>query len=136
MKPFVINRNTWHYKLNQRFFNPYDFRMERWEAKHADFCSYWRATIFRVVFASLLASGVIAFLFAIGRAFYFEPFASFITMSVIVGFLAMLVGFALLTEYLKERNYNSKKVDKPESLLAQKYRAHKQKICPMVEFKE
>jgi hypothetical protein len=29
MKPFKINRDSWHYKLNRSFFNEYEHSMER-----------------------------------------------------------------------------------------------------------
>ena len=60
MKPFVINRNSWHYKLNRKFMNEYgwsDYRMEdQWEPRHNDFCSYWRATIFRMIGVAFVAT--------------------------------------------------------------------------------
>ena len=137
MKPFVINRNSWHYKLNKNFMNEDKYIMYKdWEPKHSNFCSYWRATMFRIVgvclatlFATLFASLII---FPIGFAFYFDPITSFTVLGSIVGVIAVLICMVVASEMIKERNRLT--VKKPESLIVQKYRAHKSKICPTIDF--
>jgi hypothetical protein len=135
MKPFVIDRNSWHYKLNRKFMNEYgwsDYRMEdQWEPRHNDFCSYWRATIFRMIAVAFIAVVSIAFIAMIGFVSYTHPWETLrvvgILIGVIVGFIA--IGFLfVLTDKSKE------KLNK--SLFVQKYKAHKSKICPMVEYKQ
>jgi Flp pilus assembly protein TadB len=133
MKPFKINRDSWHYKLNKYFFNESEHWMERsWEPRHSDFCSYWRATVFRLLLAGFMIFSILAFLFFIGGAIYSEPVQSLVVVLVIVSFIAMLVLVAWLTEKMKSRKNSN--YDKPQSLFMQKYRAHKSKICPMVEY--
>jgi hypothetical protein len=133
MKPFKINRNTWHYKLNKHFFNESEHWMERsWEPRHSDFCSYWRATTFRLLLAGFMIFAILAFLFFIGVAVYNEPVQSLIVFSSIVLFLTVLAGYVWLIQKIQSRKKTN--VDKPQSLIMQKYRAHKSKICPMVEY--
>ena len=134
MKPFAINRDSWHYKLNKNFMNEEGYWMERyWEPKHSNFCSYWRATMFRVIgvcFVTLFAG---FFIFLIGSAFYLEPLASLSGLGSGIGVIAILVSMVFASEMIKERKQLADK--KPESLIVQKYRAHKSKICPTVDFK-
>ena len=134
MKPFVINRNSWHYELNKNFFQEYQYSMERnWEPYHSDFCSYWRATIFRVIFAGFFALFAVSFLSVVGAGTYQYPIEALMIFGGIIGGIAFLVLVFFVLEKLKKRKDDN---DKPESLLVQKYRAHKSKICPMVDFKE
>jgi hypothetical protein len=133
MKPFVIDRDTWHYKLNKRFFNNYEPWMEQWEARHADFCSYWRATMFRVLFASLAALVILVLFSAFGVMIYQQPIA-LVVVGVMSGVIGLLVlGVNLLTDVYERSLAKPRK--KSESLLAQKYRAYKGKFCPKIEFK-
>lgn len=136
MKPFKINRNSWHYRLNRHFLNHYSYSMERnWEPNHNNFCSYWRVTMFRLVLAIMLTvvAGSILSLIAVGA--YNNPWKALevvltIVIAGLVVFAALVVAYCI-HEY-KERN--KKTVDDPKSLFVQKYRAYKSKICPMVEY--
>jgi preprotein translocase subunit SecF len=105
-----------------------------WEPRHNNFCAYWRATIFRIIAAFLLTAAVLMILYITGGAIYYHPIDTLIIVGSIIGFFAFLVLSILISEELKSRK--SKREPKPESLLVQRYRAHKSKICPMVEYKE
>ena len=129
MKPFKINRNAWHYKLNQKFMND-DGRIY-WEYKHRDFCSYWRATVGRMLFLSLLTAAAIVLLIGLGNAIYFYPLELLKGVGIVIGIIAAVVGLAIIFEKLKSRKQN-----KPEGLVSQRYRAYKSKVCPMVEYEE
>jgi hypothetical protein len=133
MKPFVINRNTWHYKLNKNFFNVHEHRMDwAWEPRHNNFCSYWRATVFRVIAACFIIAFIAGALYFIGAVIYYYPIDTFIILSTAIGFFAFLILAIFISEKLQ--SVRSKREPKPESLLMQRYRAHKSKICPMVEY--
>lgn len=133
MKAFKINRNSWHYKLNRHFFNEHgitDYRMEEcWEPRHGDFCSYWRATIFRMIVAATLAVLVLFVLTGIGIAAYMHPYETLKVVAGVVGFFGVVFGIIATMVYI-ERSKN--KLD--QNLFVQKYKAHKAKICPMVEY--
>lgn len=130
MKPFVINRNSWHYKLNKHFMNSYSHAMKsQWEPKHGDFCSYWSITIIRIIMAVLFAIAAAGTLYIIGTAFYLYPVQSFKVVALVILCFAIIFTIAAIEAYLTTRK-------KHESLLMQKYRAHKAKICPFVEYKE
>ena len=133
MKPFKINRNSWHYKLNKNFFNNDDYCMEyRWEPKHNNFCSYWRATMFRMLFAAILGGMAIGCLAGLGFVTYYDPMGSAIFLGSLVGVFAFIIVCAAIAIYLEDRKKAN--ADKPDSLFMQKYKAHKSKICPMVEY--
>ena len=135
MKSFVINRNSWHYKLNRKFMNEYgwsDYRMEdQWEPRHNDFCSYWRATIFRMIGVAFVATGSIVFIAMIGSVVYMHPWETLRVVGTIIGVIAALVGFVFLSVLADK---SKEKLN--QNLFVQKYKAHKSKICPMVEYKQ
>lgn len=131
MKPFKINRDSWHYKLNKNFFNDVSMKYT-WEPEHNNFCSYWRATMFRLLFAAALSLIAITMFTILGIGLYLHPIEFLIGFSLVVVMIAIPVGTYLLVEFLKDRN--QAKGDKPDSLFVQKYKAHKSKICPMVEY--
>ena len=131
MKPFKINRNSWHYKLNKNFFNESSMQYD-WEPKHNNFCSYWRATMFRMFFAAVMSLFVITMFTSLGFVIYLRPIQFLIGFLIAVGIIAIPVVTYLLVEFLKDRN--KAKGYKPDSLFMQKYKAHKSKICPMVEY--
>jgi hypothetical protein len=131
MKPFKINRNSWHYKLNKNFFN--DSNMQYgWEPKHNNFCSYWRATMFRVLGAGFLSSIVIGMFTILGVIAYTEPVTFLAVIGSILGLILFICGIAFILHIIESRKKAN--ADKPDSLFMQKYKAHKSKICPMVEY--
>lgn len=131
MKPFKINRNSWHYKLNQNFFNNYQYSMEyNWEPRHNNFCAYWRATMFRVIWAIALTVFAGLFLFVTGNAVYEHPIDFLIIIGSIIGIIAFAVAVTSVGYWLQKRE----KKEVPESLFVQRYKAYKSKVCPMVEY--
>jgi hypothetical protein len=134
MKPFKINRNSWHYKLNQNLLNDHQDHMEYWEDKHNNFCSYWRATMFRLVFASAAAVFILLMLFVIGDVIYQNPLEALISISSAFGLCLALVGIFAFSMYLDDRKRKRKNEDIPDSLFVAKYKSYKSKVCPMVEY--
>jgi hypothetical protein len=134
MKPFKINRNSWHYKLNQNFFNDHQHHMEYWEDKHNNFCSYWRATMFRFVFALAAATFIFAVSVMIGAAIYQDPLKALITVGSVVGIFSAVGGIFAFSMYLDDRKRKRKNEDIPDSLFVAKYKSYKSKVCPMVEY--
>jgi hypothetical protein len=133
LKPFKINRDSWHYKLNKNFFNG-NSMFYTWEPKHNNFCSYWRATMFRMIFATALGLWTIAMVTCLGYIAYLQPIEFLSALGVVVGFFSTVVGVWALLWVIANRN--EQKSDKPDSLFMQKYKAHKSKICPKVEYEE
>lgn len=138
MKPFAINRASWHYKLNRHFFNNYVNWMEQWERKHADFCSYWRATMFRVMWVMLITIVVSTLLGIIGYNLIFNTWATLAGFFSVVALL--LVAFTIaaipfVVVYLAKKT-SGKLADQPPGLFRAKYRAWKAKVCPGVDYNE
>ena len=126
MKPFKINRNSWHYKLNKKFMQ--DTNMQyHWEPAHSDFCSYWRATVLRLICAAVLTAFLTLILGVLAVVIYQEPIVTLSSIGITVGVVAAVVGIFVYSEHRKKK-------EPSQSLIAQKYRAHKEKICPMVEY--
>lgn len=133
MKPFKINRDSWHYKLNKHFFNQDSFWMERvWEPRHNNFCSYWRATVFRLIFATALLT-VIGIAFSmLAYALYAHTGQTLLTIGGAILLLVILIGVPLLLVVGTDRIKQSEAVK--NSIVLQRIRNHKSKICPSVEY--
>ncbi len=104
----------------------------RWEPKHNNFCSYWRATMGRMLVAAILGGVVIGCLVGLGYITYQDPIATVSILVTVAGMGATVVGGVIFLQYLENRKKAN--ADKPDSLFMQKYKAHKSKICPMVEY--
>lgn len=144
MKPFKINRNSWHYRLNKSFLNESEHWMSRgWEPNHSNFCAYWRATMFRIISIIGLTAILVFLLAVLVVACVANPIAFVGTIVSLIFLIAIVVGIGTLLAKLDARKIErSKKEEKKEkepsnpSLFVQWYLAKKAKICPMVEFDE
>ena len=134
MKAFRVNRDAWHYKLNQNFLNDHQYHMEHWEAEHNNFCSYWRVTMFRLVFALAGFAITLLILSMIGVGIYLNPLKALIIVGSAVGLSLALVGIISFSIYLDDRKRKRKNEDIPDSLFVAKYKSYKSKICPSVEY--
>lgn len=136
MKPFTINRNSWHYKLNKRFFNDHKHWMQsRWEPMHNNFCSYWRATAFRMIFATAMITFLGLVVGILGYLVYLDPVNALATVGCIIAVFALMFALAFISHVIENRKRKKLNEEPSQSLFAQKYRANKEKICPMVEYK-
>jgi magnesium-transporting ATPase (P-type) len=144
MKPFIINRSAWHYKLNKNLFGFDNSKVlrEYWEYEHSDFCSYWKSTSWRVLVVSLFFAAIVGALFLGVTTISSYPwetlgFLCFILFVVVVCIVGEIVNDYIFN-FLRHRSNKTKHLKKarPEGLIAQKYRAHKDKICPMIEYRE
>lgn len=135
MKPFTINRNSWHYRLNRDFLNEDGFSersMElNWEPRHRDFCSYWRATVGRVIAFNLAVAALFLLIVGFAHLVVYYPIDLLIAVAVIIGIFAVIVMIALAEEAVKGRKKNQ-----PEGLISQRLRAYKSRVCPIVEYEE
>ena len=138
MKTFKINRNSWHYKLNRKFFNTWGdneyYMQDSWEPKHNNFCAYWRATMFRAIWVIFLAVFAGICLFAMGIAAYQHPWDTLIVVGSVISIIAFLVFGIALSETIEVIKSKREEKAAPESLFVQRYRAYKSKVCPMVEY--
>lgn len=130
MKPFNINRNSWHYRMNTEIFNADN--SARWERTHSNFCAYWRTTVFRLLFISLLlvlAFSVVAVLVVNTIK---DPITTAIGFGIIVLAVGFIIGLVVLSEYFDDIAEQDKE---PKTIIGKRYVAWKTKVCPSVEFK-
>lgn len=140
MKPFKVNRDSWHYKLNKHFLNDGGdneyYMQDYWERKHNNFCAYWRVTMLRLVVAMFGSAIILMLLFGLGQSIYQHPWDTFVVVGSVVGvvlaFGTIIVCGMFLSEYFEKRKYQNKEV--PDSLFVAKYKSYKSKVCPMVEY--
>lgn len=129
MKPFKINRNSWHYKLNKYFFNEDTHYMEkRWELRHTNFCSYWRATMFRVVGTIAVVATVVSAVIGLSLLTYNHP----LEVASIIGTILSIPVIAILGMISSEKIRET--VKSSDSIVIQRYKTYKSKICPGVDY--
>jgi hypothetical protein len=151
IKPFIVDKNSWHYKLNLKMLKSssifaYDSHAELYIKTRDNFCKYWRLTainIFKLILAftflliMLAAVGIV--LFGIGLAFYTDAFVTLAIGGAATAVIAAAFGTAFLIDYSTKRKKNAVRQllnsDNKQGLLVTKYTSWKQKICPTVEFK-
>ena len=135
MKPFSVNRDSWHYKLNKNLFNTYGnnevYMSHQWEPRHNNFCAYWRATVFRLLGAAFITTFAFVALVLLIAAVSANPLPALYTVLGTIGVLGFIVVGAAIMAYFDSRTTSTK----PDSLFVQKIKAHKSKVCPSVEFK-
>jgi membrane protein YdbS with pleckstrin-like domain len=134
MKPFRINRNSWHYKMNRRFSPYYDnpnYMEYNWEPRHSNFCAYWRITAFKLIWLGFMTFGIVGLFYGLATAIYAHPI---VALKVTGAIISVIIGFIVLVFLFAGISKTNEKVAKSNSLFVQKYRAQKSKICPTVEF--
>jgi uncharacterized membrane protein YcjF (UPF0283 family) len=145
MKPFRVNRNAWHYKLNKHFLNERGdnqyYMEDNWERRHNNFCSYWRITMLRLTVALAMAvvGGIVLFL--IGFFVYENPIKALQIIASVIGIIVSLfvvgdiaVGVGELRDRIKRKTEAEEST--PDSLFMTRYKSYKSKICPSVEYDE
>lgn len=105
-----------------------------WEPRHNNFCSYWRATMFRLIFATALLS-VIGFAFSVLAYYlYAHTGQALLTIGGAILFVVCLIGIPFLLVVGVDRIKESEAVK--NSIVLQRIRNHKSKICPSVEYEK
>jgi hypothetical protein len=134
MKPYIINRNSWHYKLASAG--------KYWDVlgEPTDFCSYWRIVMFGLFQYFILGLFILLLVSFIAASFYVNPVPTTIGVVTIFSIIFGVFGFHKLFVFLKENkrqhDYDVSFNRKQEGLLSMKYRSWKEKICPKVEYNE
>lgn len=153
MKPFVINRNSWHYKLNivmcktnERLSR--DYYAEKYVMSKDNLCSYWQMTLwsmFKFAVAAAFVIGVAGFLlfvlYNVGYVFWFHTAQAFVGTAVMACVVGVIVGLVVGNTRLEKRK--QRKLDNilyhgetETSLTKAKYSSWKSGICVPVEFTE
>lgn len=136
MKPFTINKNSWHYRLANEYGG-----LERWED---DFCSYSRRVGLGLC-AALLLSAVCSLLLypLVDLAIwaYFRMFVDPVDMSTAAEIFCIIAAVLLLAlaigvfGSLREMYVESRpRVKKEPSFLTLAYRKFKDKTCVRVNY--
>jgi len=136
MKPYVINKNSWHYKMISKD-QHWDGFMSHQAPK--DFCSYWRMVVGKLLmYAFFIAVGTFFVVF-LGYNIYLDPIpvlaGLFTAIFIVLSAFSLVISWEKLKERKRKHDYDVEFEDKQESLLKMKYRAFKEKTCPMVEYK-
>ena len=90
--------------------------------------------MFRMIFATAISLWTIAVVALFGHIAYTQPIEFLMAIGVVIGLSSAAIGIVTAVHFFSNRN--ERKIDKPDSLFMQKYKAHKSKICPKVEYEE
>lgn len=153
MKPFSVNKSSWHYHMNVSMAKTNDRLSrddyaEKYVMSKDNLCSYWQMTLwsmFKLAVAAAFVIGVAGFLlfviYKIGYAFLFHTAHAMVGTALITGAIGLAAGFAFAGTWLKTRR--QRKLDNilyhgetETSLSKAKYSSWKSGICVPVEFKE
>ena len=141
----IINKSSWHYETLTEDF----FFVEGWNPSRS-LCLYFWQVMFRLgmgVGICMMATSPLVFLMVEASGYLPETFGVVVALWGLMGcvililcgiafILLFLAGVMYLLKKLKSR-YFPKKDDTPtESLIVSYIKAKKNKICPMLEFKE
>lgn len=152
MKPFSVNKNSWHYRLNVSMaktndrLNRDDY-VEKYVMSKDNLCSYWQMTLwsmFKFAVAAAFVIGVTGFLlfvaYNIGYAFVFHTTEAMIGTAIITVTIGIIFGLAFGGNWLNSRK--QRKLDAilyygetETSLSKAKYTSWKSGVCVPVEFK-
>jgi hypothetical protein len=121
MKTFIINKDSWHYRMVSK--------NRKWDVLEydgpKDFCSYWSFVMAEILGYAFITFCIVLVLVFSGIALYHNPVFTTVALG---GWLSVFFGtFGLLT-FLQNRS-------KRESLIGMKYRSWKEKVCAVVEYK-
>lgn len=124
-----INKNSWHYKVWASTFDTYNPAPES-----TDLCRYchrifWRLALYMTLIAMTIFSvGMLAY-----GIFYKGLYQN--TMATLI--LTAIIGVVVGSLYLYNRWLNGNKyATEPKTLIGKYAHASKQKVCPLVQFKE
>lgn len=142
-KEFVVNRNSWHYKVNMFTVssdNRYSF--DYWLSRNATFCSYFWRTTWSILWVAVILSIFLAAFGLVSWVIFTNPVA---IGKAILGALAVFVGSILLFLLIAAitstpgwiKNYVGRKTyGKEPGFFGMKYHSFKNKYCPKLVFKE
>lgn len=153
MDKFVVNKDSWHYRMNVRRLrdsgNYFQEELDNIMEYNSNFCAYWRMTLMNVlgiVFMISLAIGIVALiLVGVYKLFvFFTSAASAEILGVVIFisiFAAIIIGSFFAGKYFDKRKKKLREIahgeyEEPQkSIFVAKYMSWKQKICPKVEYK-
>lgn len=141
MNNFVVNKNSFHYKLN--FFmkttvGNVDKRLFEYRLP-SDFCSYWRMTFFSAFWLIFLILGIVLLSTALVTQVVTNPITSLIVVSSVLLPIGFIFSLVYVYNYFKtiaeNRREHREKNNIPDGIVATKYKSWKQRYCPRVEYK-
>jgi hypothetical protein len=153
MKPFVVNKNSWHYKMNIEMVQTNDRlklsdNAEKFVQSKDNFCSYWRMTLwsmFKIAIVAVIVLIGVAFVLSLiclyGFALIFNTKEVLLLTGGGILAIAAFFGLILLGVWLDSRkraklNRILHDGETETSLARAKYSSWKNGVCLPVEFKE
>lgn len=151
VKTFIVNKDSWHYRLNVKMLREsevflWDDHVEVYIQTMDNFCKYWRLTAVNLIkvafmFAIVLAvvAVVLAVVIGVVVAAVTHPFETGVFTGLVLTVLAIIFGLYLLSDSSEKRKQEAVKAalrnKSNDGLVKTKYKSWKHKICPSVEFK-
>lgn len=152
MKPFIVNKNSWHYRLNlnsikqDKLFYHNEYTVKYVERRN-DLCSYWKMTLYNIIgkilyfsFLSLVLLSILYFTYGICTSFLVDP----MMVSIIIISLALVIFIIIfilntIESYSIARQQEISNITNnitTDHLMKARYQAWKNKTCIKVEFEK
>lgn len=152
MKPFIVNCDSWHYRLNVKMCKTNERLIDddnavKYVMSKDNLCTYWWMTTWSVIkvlitaFFALSLTYIVGYIiYLYGHAWVFYTFETFATTASVIFCFAIIIGLIMFFAWLDNRK--KRKLDSilyhgetETSLSKAKYSSWKNGICLPVEFK-
>jgi hypothetical protein len=153
MKPFAVNKNSWHYKMNVEMCKTNDtLKTSDYAVKYVqskdNLCSYWQLTLWSlfkvlvvITFVIAVVGALLWVLYMIGYGFLYHTPQALASTGALVIFFGSIIGVSVgVTWAQNRRTVKLNKIlhngETETSLAKAKYSSWKNGFCVPVEFKE
>lgn len=146
METFMVDKNSWHYKLVREHVTdkyPYDLREK---AMPKDFCSYWlRVVIESLKIGVIVGVGVAALGVVLGGigfmiySIFFDFGGAGFPFLVFFLFVGTVITILSAPDMLRKRKINKLKENdstQTNNIFVQRYKAWKGKFCPAIQYEK
>lgn len=146
METFMVDKNSWHYKLVSEHVTdkyPYDLREK---AMPKDFCSYWRRVVIESLKIGVLIGVGVAALGVVLGGICFMIYSIFFDFSgagfpflVFFLFVGTVITILSAPDMLRKRKINKLKENdstQTNNIFVQRYKAWKGKFCPAIQYEK
>jgi hypothetical protein len=141
MNNFIVDKNSFHYKLNY-FMKTQIGNIDKRQFEYrlpSDFCSYWRMTFVSAFWLIIFVVVIVLLTTALVVQVATNPVMSLIVVGILLLFIGLVFSSIYSYDYLKtlaeNRRIRKEKNNIPDGIVATKYKSWKQRYCPRVEYK-
>lgn len=123
MRKFKVNTDSFHYQIVR-------LGCDYLDPRPSNFCAYWATFITKMLIVAFAMMCMLVMIGGVAIVTYRDPmmvlsFVSLLAAVIIIPFV--FIGFMMLA---------TDKLQTSDGLVATKYKSHKQRVCPQVEYED